>query len=388
MSFTIPKSIVAFLHRLEAAGYQAFLVGGCVRDGLLNLEPHDWDVCTDALPDELTVLFPNALTYGMRHGTVSVKWDNFIIEVTTFRSEGIYTDHRRPDHVSFIKDLREDLARRDFTVNAIAMDADGRLHDPFSGEQDLRAGVIRAVGFPELRFREDALRMLRAIRFSAQLGFKITEETQNAIQSCSSLTANLSAERVAQEIEKTLLTVRPSYIADMVSFGLLKNWLPVSVLNKAEKLNHLSRERIRRWCGFCLLQSVCEDMLRRLRLDRKTIRIYSCCSSIRSQNSRNKLFWKQAIHLYGKEAAVIAAEVISALDDTDDEQILHSVVSHGDCCMISELAINGSDMKMIGLSGKEIGSALEAALRHVWQFPDQNEYDVLLNFVKRNYGHG
>ena len=388
-SFTIPESIKAFLRCLEAAGHQAYLVGGCVRDGLLNSEPHDWDVCTDAVPDELMTLFPNALTYGMRHGTVTIKWNDTDIEVTTFRSEGVYSDHRRPDHVSFIKDLREDLARRDFTINAIAMDADGHLHDPLNGVRDLQAGVIRAVGSPEMRFQEDALRMLRAIRFSAQLGFVIAPETQNAIQSCSQLAASLSVERVALEIEKLLLTKSPSYVADMISSGLLKNWLPVTALNEAEKLNHLAPERIRRWCGFCLLlNSNCEDVLRYFRLDRKTIAICSSCSAIRHQKNRNSLFWKQAINLHGKEAAEIAAEVLSALYTTDDEQILRSVLDSGDCCMVSELAINGSDVKTIGFSGREIGFALKAALRHVWQFPDQNDRDVLLDFLERNYKHG
>ena len=388
-SFAIPKQIVSFLRCLEAAGYQAYLVGGCVRDGLMHLEPHDWDVCTDAIPDELMTLFPNSLTYGMRHGTVTVKWDDLFIEVTTFRSEGKYTDRRRPDHVSFIKDLREDLARRDFTVNAIAMDADGHLHDPFHGVQDLNAGVIRAVGSPEMRFQEDALRMLRAIRFSAQLGFMITPETQNAIRSCAPLTSSLSVERVAQEIEKTLLTERPSNIADMISFGLLRNWLSISALEKAEKLNLLAPERIRRWCGFCLLlQSHGEDVLRRFRLDRKTIDISKCCSVVRKQRSRTTLFWKQVIHRYGKETAEIAANVLSVLDAADDERILRSILERGDCCMISELAINGSDLKKIGFSGKEIGSALEAALRHVWLFPDQNVREVLLDLLERNDGHG
>ncbi len=380
-SFIIPNQIQAFLRHLESAGYQGYLVGGCVRDGLLNLAPHDWDVCTDALPQELLALFPNALTYGMRHGTVTVNWYQTLIEVTTFRSEDTYSDHRRPDHVAFIKDLRTDLARRDFTINAIAMDADARVHDPFGGVQDLHAGIIRAVGLPEERFREDALRMLRAIRFSAQLGFSIDSKTRNAIVSCSSLATSLSAERVSQEVEKTLLTANPERISEMIMSGLLKQWLAESIPDHPEKLKRIKCERIHRWCGFSLMMQN-EEMLNLLRLDRKTIEVCSRCLVIRKQENRDIVFWKQTIHQYGREIAQIASEVLSSWDKTNDEQIMHSILKSGECCTVSELAISGSDVQALGFSGKEIGTALETALRHVWRFPDQNECEILLSYLR------
>ena len=201
-SFAIPKQIVSFLRCLEAAGYQAYLVGGCVRDGLMHLEPHDWDVCTDAIPDELMTLFPNSLTYGMRHGTVTVKWDDLFIEVTTFRSEGKYTDRRRPDHVSFIKDLREDLARRDFTVNALYMDKDLNVIDYANGQEDLKNHILRAVGNPETRLKEDPLRILRAIRFHLMHNLDIEESLLKAMHDNFHLLKNTTDAKIRSELAK------------------------------------------------------------------------------------------------------------------------------------------------------------------------------------------
>lgn len=383
----IPNQIRSFLRFLENAGFQAFLVGGCVRDSLMNRAPRDWDVCTDALPHELQSLFPDALTYGMQHGTVTVKWDGLFIEVTTFRAEGAYSDHRRPDEVTFIHDLRTDLARRDFTINAIAMDAEDCLHDPFNGIQDLHACLIRAVGNPEERFREDALRMLRAVRFSAQLDFNIEPKTTTAMKDCASLSASLSAERVAQEVEKTLMTDRPERVSEMISIGLVEPWAVGSMQDTPEKLKRIAPERIRRWCGFCfLVQNT--GILSRLRLDRKTVNHCYTAVSIRAEQERDLLFWKYAIHRYGKQTAQIAADVLSAWDQTQDAELLRLILGSGACCTISELAISGIDLKNLGLRGKEIGAALEIALRHVWKCPEQNEHDVLLQYLREEFIHG
>lgn len=385
--FMIPNQISSFLRYMESHGFQAFLVGGCVRDGLLGLTPHDWDVCTDAVPQELQTLFPESLTYGMKHGTVTAKWQELLIEVTTFRAESTYTDHRRPDHVSYIKDLNADLARRDFTVNSIAMDAERNLHDPFGGRKDLIAGVIRAVGSAETRFQEDALRMLRAVRFSAQLGFRIEPKTQAAIFACAPLSAALSAERVAQEMEKTLMTSQPERISDMLSSGLLIPWIPEYPREGYERLKKLKPNRIHRWCGLSLVLEDAE-FLSRLRLDRKTIDICTVCSRIRQYQNRDSIFWKQIIHKYGKETAGIASEVLSAWYGTFDDQILHSVLESAECCTISELAISGNDVKTLGMKGKDIGAALEKALQHVWVHPDHNERKILLGYLREELFHG
>ena len=383
----IPNQIQSFLLYMNDQGFQAYLVGGCVRDGLMHLIPHDWDVCTDALPQELQVLFPDSLSYGIQHGTVTVKWQKQLIEVTTFRAESAYTDHRRPDHVSYIKDLSHDLARRDFTVNAMAMDAAGILHDPFGGLCDLETGTIRAVGLPESRFREDALRMLRAIRFSAQLNFSIEPNTKAGILSCASLTSALSAERVAQEIEKTLLTAHPERVSDMIAAGLLIPWIKNPIQDQPDKLKSVKRNRIHRWCGFGLLLHDAA-FLNNLRLDRKTAMICGTCIHIRESENRDAIFWKQAVHQYGTEAAIVSAEVLSAWGSTDDEQILHRIQSNGECCSVSELAVTGNDLKGLGYQGKEIGTALNAALQYVWRYPEQNVRESLLNYLQEEIHHG
>ena len=269
-SFGVPGSVLSLLLHLEANGFQAFLLGGCVRDLLLGIPPHDWDICTDALPEQMLELFPDSLTYGMRHGTVTVRWNGCAAEVTTFRAESDYSDHRRPDRVTFISDLRADLARRDFTVNAIALNARGERSDPFGGEADLRAGILRAVGNPEARFQEDALRMLRAVRFSAQLGFRLEDATQKALSSCADLVSALAAERVCAELEKTLLTGRPEMTRTMADLGLLLPWGVQSHTRPLDSLKLLPATRQFRWMGYALtLPDI--SPLKKLRLDKKTI---------------------------------------------------------------------------------------------------------------------
>ena len=194
--FAIPEPVQEILRRLERAGYEAWCVGGAVRDTLLGLPPGDWDVTTSAPPEVTLELFaPNALPTGLRHGTVTAGG----VEITTFRRDGDYPDHRRPDHVEFTSSLAEDLARRDFTVNAIALNLWGELADPFGGRRDLAARTLRAVGDPESRFREDALRILRGLRFASRLGFSIDPETAGAVHRCGPLLENIAPERILTE---------------------------------------------------------------------------------------------------------------------------------------------------------------------------------------------
>ena len=185
----LPNSVREALLRLNEAGFEAWLVGGCVRDRLMGAEPHDYDITTSATPAETAAVFAGEriIETGLRHGTVTVLLSGEPLEITTFRTEAAYSDHRRPDAVRFTRSLREDLARRDFTVNAIAMDADGRLCDPFGGRADLEKKILRAVGDPEARFREDALRILRCARFSSVLGFAIEPATAAAMVRCREL---------------------------------------------------------------------------------------------------------------------------------------------------------------------------------------------------------
>jgi putative nucleotidyltransferase with HDIG domain len=222
----VPKDVERVVAKLTEAGHAAYVVGGCVRDAIRGVDPQDWDIATDATPDEIQKLFSRSL-YTNRFGTVIVRSGEHEVEVTTYRTEAEYSDHRRPDRVAFTDSLHEDLSRRDFTMNAMAWrpsrdGTPGELVDPFGGQRDLAARVLRAVGEPEERFREDALRMLRAVRFATLLDMRIDDRTAKAIRACAPLAATLSGERVNQEITKILGAPRPSIAFRMLSdVGLL-----------------------------------------------------------------------------------------------------------------------------------------------------------------------
>ncbi len=206
MKFEIPAGAGYILQTLAAAGHEGYLVGGCVRDLLRGVEPHDWDICTSALPEETEKCFAGRRIFGtgLKHGTVTVLVEGEPYEITTYRREGPYSDRRRPDYVRFVPDLAEDLARRDFTMNAIAMDLDGNLRDPFGGAEDIKAGLIRCVGEPDLRFQEDGLRVMRALRFAAVFGYEIEAHTARAIHENRAMLDRVAAERINVELRKLL----------------------------------------------------------------------------------------------------------------------------------------------------------------------------------------
>ena len=217
----LPQGPVACLETLTGAGYAAYPVGGCVRDLLLGGEPGDVDLCTSARPEEVMDLFPRAVPTGLQHGTVTIPTPDGNVEITTFRREGGYTDSRHPDGVCFDVSLREDLSRRDFTVNAMALTREGEIIDPFGGREDLARGILRCVGEADKRFSEDALRMLRGVRFTAQLGFTLEDETAKAMARNAFRVERVSRERIRVEMEKTLLSPRPQQIGLMVEIGAL-----------------------------------------------------------------------------------------------------------------------------------------------------------------------
>lgn len=222
-ALTMPQPVQAVMDRLQGAGHEAYLVGGCVRDQLLGIVPHDYDLATSASPDEVRALFAHTLPTGLRHGTVTVMEQDMAVEVTTFRTEGSYSDGRHPDSVQFVKRIDQDLARRDFTINAMAWNPQRGLQDPFGGRQDLAAGLVRAVGDPDTRFSEDALRMVRAHRFAARFGFEIETATRQAISRQEWRIQDVAVERLYREWMEILRT-DPSRIADMT--GLFRPWIP------------------------------------------------------------------------------------------------------------------------------------------------------------------
>ena len=211
IQIALDPGAAALLDRLHQAGYAAYVVGGCVRDSLLGLSPHDWDLCTSATPEETLALFgeKQCIPTGLQHGTITVKWKGKLYETTTFRTEGTYSDGRHPDHVEFVPDVKEDLARRDFTINAMAYSAEEGLIDPFGGRDDLAKKIVRAVGEPERRFEEDALRILRLYRFAARFGFAVEPATGQAAKDLCRHLDCVSAERIAEELTRLLAAPKP-----------------------------------------------------------------------------------------------------------------------------------------------------------------------------------
>lgn len=235
MKFNIPEEIILVANKLVASDYKAYLVGGCVRDLIMNREPKDWDVTTDAKPDEIQKIFPDSV-YENKFGTVAVKTDSEnlklkIIEITTFRLEGKYTDKRHPDEIKFAKTIEEDLARRDFTINALALSiAEGiarEIVDPFNGQKDIKNKIIRTVGNPEERFNEDALRLMRAVRFATELNFEIEKKTSEAIKKQSGLLEMIAKERICEELKKILITKNAvKGVQTLEDLGLLRYVMP------------------------------------------------------------------------------------------------------------------------------------------------------------------
>ncbi len=322
----LPGGPLGCLEALTAAGYAAYPVGGCVRDLLLGRAPGDVDICTSAHPEAVMALFPNAVPTGLRHGTVTVPTADGNVEITTFRREGGYSDARHPDAVAFDAGLREDLSRRDFTVNAMALAPDGAVIDPFGGRADLKKGLLRCVGEPDRRFSEDALRMLRGVRFAAQLGFTVEGETLAAMGRCAHLVEKVSGERVKAEMEKTLLSPRPGLISLMVATGMLDHLYPFPRGRDLSGLAALRAAAGERWRGFCAATGF----------------------------------------------------PITALPV---ERRLRQAVEHPEREVIPTLALSPGDLMALGLSGPELGAAQKKLALHVLEHPGDNTPRRLRNLL-------
>lgn len=315
--FQLPKPVSACCAVLRGAGFAAHPVGGCVRDLLLGRVPGDWDVTTSARPEQVQALFPHTVPTGVKHGTVTVVEGEMAIEVTTFRRESGYADARHPDAVTFDTDLTGDLARRDFTVNAMALDEAGEVVDPFDGQKDLNRRLIRAVGDPMVRFSEDALRILRGVRFAAQLGFAIEGATAFAMEACAPLADKVSAERIKTEVEKTLLSPQPQWVRKLVKLGVLDrfyaDWKPCDWNELAGAENTPAA----RWRAFCALTGF----------------------------------------------------PITALPV---ERAVRAAVLHPEREAVRLLALSGGALQALGLRGEEIGAAQRRLALHVLNHPEDN----------------
>lgn len=363
-----PKYVIHILNTLERSGYEARLVGGCVRDTLLHRRPNDWDVATAAAPEAVTELFERTVPTGIRHGTVTVLYGGSACEVTTYRVEGSYSDHRRPDSVRFTSRLEEDLSRRDFTINAMAMDASLTLTDPFGGREDLSRRLIRCVGDARERFTEDALRMLRAVRFAAQLDFALDSAALEAIAGCAPLCSALSPERVAAELRAVLASRDPDMVWLMADLGLLNAWLTpregerthLGALPRCARLAHFCRDLSR--CGSI---TSTDTFLRSLRMDTRSVKTCSAAADILASGSRD---YKRLLRDYGEDA-VLAAYPKS--------RRLRAVLRSGECWSLASLAITGGELAALGYAGRELGEELRRLLEHVIDCPEDNRPEIL-----------
>ena len=436
MVLPLPEHVGEILRRLEAAGHEAWCVGGAVRDALLGREPGDWDVTTSAPPEAVLSLFaPHALPTGLRHGTVTVGGGRGV-EVTTFRRDGTYRDHRRPDHVEFTPSLTEDLARRDFTVNAMAVSLRGEVSDPFHGREDLSAGLLRAVGDPDRRFEEDALRILRGLRFASRLGFAIEPDTAAAIRRGAPLLRHIAPERIREELTGILcgehvLEVLLDYpgvlgvflpeILPCVGFDQHSVyhchdvWThtahaaaaapPLPVLRYALLLHDLGKPgtfsldeegRGHFYGHWRRSVSLAETILDRLRMDNQSRRtILTLVERHDAPLTLSEKSVRRALARYGESTlrlllAVKRADNLAQAEPYRDRQqligqwedMLELVLRSGECFSLGQLAVRGNDLTALGLRGPGVGAALRELLEQVIDGRLPNERGILLEYAK------
>ena len=440
VKIVIPEQVNSILESLQKSGYEAYVVGGCVRDALLGREPNDWDITTSALPMEVKSVFPRTVDTGLQHGTVTVLCGGTGYEVTTFRVDGVYEDGRHPKEVTFTPSLREDLKRRDFTINAMAYNNESGLVDLFGGQQDLENGIVRAVGDPVQRFTEDALRIMRAIRFSAQLGYEIEPETLRAASALAPNLRRISSERIREELEKTLVSDRPELLRTAWAAGITKEFIPefdrcmetdqinphhcytvgehilkgVSLVRKdrilritmflhdiAKPICHtVDEEGIDHFRGHAEVGcSLAKTILQRLKYDNATIRKVTTLVKYHDMQIRlTEPAVRKAIVMTGADLFPLLLEVKLAdfmsqsTFQREEKQekfdmlraIYGRIVERGDCLSLRELAVNGSDLIKTGVKpGREVGNILARMFEEVLDVPEHNDKEYLLGrFVK------
>lgn len=379
-----PGAVIGVIETLELAGFEAWLVGGCVRDSLLGRTPLDYDVATNAPPKRVQGLFPVTIPTGLRFGGITVLTGGCTVEVTAYRSEQGYEDGRHPDRILPAGDIHTDAARRDFTINALFWNPRQGLADPTGlGRADLSAKILRAVGDPCARFSEDALRILRAVRFSAQLGFSIEPDTFSALRRCAPGLSRISGERVAAELRRLLLSPAPEKASLLSACGGWQavfgreihggDWTPLRELPVSFSL---------RLAGFCALSGVTlrelSGVLRLSKADLRAVRdILSCCR----RPSPDSAWLKLRLKKYGPDALRGALLLWGALSGENICAALFSlqrILQAGQPWSVSQLAIGGRELLLLGARPEQIGEALEALCMIVLTHPEMNTPDVLL----------
>lgn len=435
----LPDSVEKIIHTLETAGYEAYAVGGCVRDALLGLTPDDWDITTSAEPEEVKALFSRTIDTGIKHGTVTVRLNGKSFEVTTYRIDGKYEDGRHPEEVTFTKSLEEDLKRRDFTINAMAVNDRTGIVDLFGGQEDLKAGIIRCVGDPMERFSEDALRMMRAVRFAAKLDFSIEEETKKSISILKDNLRKVSAERIQVELTKLIISNHPEMMRTLYETGLTSVFFPewdVAMVceqntkhhcftvgeHTIEVMKHVRNDKIMRLAALLhdigkpgmkrtdkkghdhfqghpqLSDVMADNILRRLKYDNDTIK--KVCMLVRYHDERpalnprsirrcmremnldfDDLFELKRADIAG-QSDYMHEEKLAAVDKF--EKLYHENLESGNCTDKKQLAVNGGDLIKAGVDkGPEMGRVMEKLLDDVIDEPSANTKETLLSRAKK-----
>ena len=439
MKINLPEDVKLIINFIEAAGFEAYAVGGCVRDSLLGREPNDWDITTNAKPDQIKEIFHRTIDTGIQHGTVSVLIHGNTYEVTTYRIDGEYEDNRHPKQVEFTTELVEDLKRRDFTINAMAYNDKTGIVDEFSGIEDLEKGIIRCVGNPNERFDEDALRIMRAIRFAAQLGYDIEDETKQAIISFADRLRSISAERINVELTKLIVSPNPGFIRIAYETGILDVILPEiatlmdvtqnnphhcytigehiihSVENiEADKVlryamlfhdigkgatKTTSKDGIDHFHGHSAVSAtMAREICHRLKFDNDTMGkvlklvenhdLDIVCDEKHVRKAMNRLGKEMFPLLMKVQKADFLAQSMYKRDEKELEvqtltSLYEGIISREECVTIKELAITGGDLIKAGYKqGPAIGETLNALLEKVIDDPSLNEKEKLMELIK------
>ena len=446
MKILIPTQAAEIIKTLSSHGYEAYAVGGCVRDSILGKTPSDWDITTSARPEQVKARFAKTIDTGIKHGTVTVMMGKTGYEVTTYRIDGLYEDHRRPNDVTFTTSLREDLMRRDFTINAMAYNDTDGLIDLFGGMDDLQNRVIRCVGNARDRFEEDALRMLRAVRFAGQLHFRIESSTREAIIACHNNLKDVSAERIQMELLKLLISDHPEVFREAYATGLTSVFLPEfdRMMDTGQKNPHhcysVGEHTLHAVCMIepnpvlrltMLLHDVgkpatkttdqygidhfynhykvgaemSKEILKRLKFDNKTIQVVCQLIShhdIRFKNPKTsgqrhvrKVMHSIGPNLFPYLLKVMEADVRSQSDYYQAEKLsilketwesYEEILKKQDCLSLKDLKINGNQLKALGIrEGKTIGAILKTLLSMVLEHPELNEYSYLKELALKIY---
>ena len=376
----IPPEIQFIIDTLNKNGFEAYLVGGCVRDMLMDIPPHDYDITTSAPPEAILTLFEKTVPTGIKHGTVTVINGGIAAEVTTYRADGDYTDHRRPKSVTFVKSLKEDLARRDFTVNAIAYNKTKGVKDFFGGIKDINNKILRAVGEPKKRFREDALRILRLFRFASVLEFTPEKETLNAALKCAPLLESISAERISSELRKAINGKKPAALKPLTDIRGLE-FIGIKAPDYS-KIIPLQGEGL---ALFGFLYSSTDNLISALeflkpsnkekKLYQNILTLLSLPLSQSKEEIKEMLFKTDPCsvekYLYFKNSYF-------GTDTQNAFNMLSEITENGEPYRISDLKIGGKNLINMGVSGEKIGETLEYLRGLVVINPEQNRKSILL----------